>query len=215
METGDRRSNLRGSVSGCSRSRVRLARVGAVGSLRGVGGRSNRRRRRRRQRAADRARRGGRRGHRIDRDWSTRDAGRRARVCRRRSRGLGRVVRLAGGRLRDIGSEHVCGPARDDVHSRGARRAVSPSSGRLSAQSRVRPRPDLPISRPVVLYRRPRWQPERGAGNMRAPRSSGNHAEWDCRLGLTTLSSPSSRTLSHFPCWLDAGRGANCAAGGR
>jgi hypothetical protein len=33
METDDLRSNLRGSVSGCSRSRVRLARIGAVGSL--------------------------------------------------------------------------------------------------------------------------------------------------------------------------------------
>jgi hypothetical protein len=71
METGDGRSNLRGSASGCSRSRVRLARVGAVGSVRGVGGRSSARRRRRRQLAADRARRGSRRERRIDRDWST------------------------------------------------------------------------------------------------------------------------------------------------
>jgi hypothetical protein len=153
METGDRRSDLRGSVSGRSRSRVRLARVGAVGSLRGVGRRSNARRRRR-QRAGDRACRRSRCGHRIDRDWSTRDAGRRARVCRGRSRRLGRVVRLAGGRLRDIGSEHVCRPARDDVHSRGGRHAVGPSSGRLSARSRVRPRPDLPISRRGILCSR-------------------------------------------------------------
>jgi hypothetical protein len=37
--------------------------------------------------------------------------------------------------------------------------------------------PDLPISRLCDLYRRHRWKSERGSGNLRAPRSSGDHPE--------------------------------------
>jgi hypothetical protein len=58
---------------------------------------------------------------------------------------------------------------RDPIHPARRARLIAtrrPSGARPSSTN-------LPISRPVVLYRRPRWQPERKSGNMRRHRASG------------------------------------------